>query len=123
MELNAFYKSIVEQDPTSIVICNMEHEIVYMNPAAVRNYAKKGGAALIGKSLMGCHMPHSQAMIEKVCEWFKESEENNIRFLYHNPKDNKDLYMIALREDDGRLIGYYERHEFRTKETDKPCHM
>ena len=40
-------------------------------------------------------------------------------FTYHNPKENKDVYMIALRADDGTLIGYYEKHEFRDAETRK----
>ena len=31
----SFYKSIVDQDRASIVICNLKHEIIYMNPAAV----------------------------------------------------------------------------------------
>jgi len=25
--------------------------------------------------------------------------------------------MVALRDDDGTLIGYYEKHEYRNKET------
>ena len=29
----SFYKSIVDQDKTSVVICNLKHEIIYMNPA------------------------------------------------------------------------------------------
>ena len=33
----SFYKSIVDQDRASIVICNLKHEIIYMNPAAVNS--------------------------------------------------------------------------------------
>ena len=36
-----------------------------------------------------------------------------------NPKENKDVYMVALRDDDGNLIGYYEKHEYRNNETMK----
>ncbi len=32
-------------------------------------------------------------------------------------KQQKDIYMIALRAEDGHLIGYYEKHEFRNRET------
>ena len=38
----SFYKSIVDQDRASVVICNLKHEIIYMNPAAVTSYAKRG---------------------------------------------------------------------------------
>ena len=27
--------------------------------------------------------------------------------------------MVALRDEDGELLGYYEKHEFRNKETEK----
>ncbi len=36
-----------------------------------------------------------------------------------NEKENKDVYMVALRDDDGKLIGYYEKHEYRDQETAK----
>ena len=35
-----------------------------------------------------------------------------------NAKQNKDVYMVALR-DEGKLIGYYEKHEYRNTETMK----
>ena len=118
--LDNMFKSVVDQDPTSVVLCDLEHTIVYMNPAAIRNYAKRGGAALIGRNLMACHNDESRALIEKVIEWFKKSADNNRIYTFTNPKDNKDVYMIALRNDEGKLIGYYEKHEYRTAETAKP---
>ena len=68
---------------------------------------------------MECHNQKSQEIIRKVVAWFAESREHNRMFTYHNPKENKDVYMIALRADDGTLIGYYEKHEFRDAETRK----
>ena len=53
--LNEMFQSVINQDRASVVICNLEHEIVYMNPAAVENYSKWGGAVLVGKSLLNCH--------------------------------------------------------------------
>ena len=51
MELNAYFKSLVDQDRAAVVICDLEHTIIYMNPAAIASYAKHGGAALLGKSV------------------------------------------------------------------------
>ena len=34
-----------------------------------------------------------------------------------NEKENKDVYMVALRDSDKRLIGYYEKHEYRNDES------
>lgn len=120
MELFKFFKSVIDQDQCAIVICNLEHEIIYMNPAAIARYAKSGGAELVGKSLLNCHNEESIAMIHKVLDWFGESREHNRIYSFRNEKENKDVYMIALRDEDGTLIGYYEKHEFRNVETQPP---
>ena len=114
-----FYKSVLEQDEAAVVLCNLNHIIVYMNPAAARRYAKSGGYDLVGKSLMGCHNAKSNEMIEKVVAWFKESPEHNKVYTFFNEKENKDVYMIALRDADSKLIGYYEKHVYRNRENGK----
>ena len=116
--LSTYFKSILEQDRAAVVICNLQHEIIYMNPAAVTNYAKWGGDKLVGKSLLDCHNQESVESIKKVVEWFAADESHNIVYTFHNEKQNKDVYMVALR-DNGRLIGYYEKHEYRNPETMK----
>lgn len=115
-----FFKSIVDQDRCAVVICNTEHRIIYMNPAAVERYAKRGGAALVGKSLLDCHGAESAERIKDVVSRFEKSVENNIVYTYYNDRENKDVYMVALRDSDGKLIGYYEEHEFRNKESAAP---
>ena len=114
--LNKLFKSIIDQDAAPIVICNTESVIVYMNPSAIKRYHKN----LTGNSLKDCHNPKSNEMIDKVISWFEKSKNNNIIFTYHNEKENKDVYMIALRDDDGNLIGYYEKHECRNSENVSP---
>lgn len=117
--MQAYFKSIIDQDRASVVICNLKHEILYMNPAAVANYEKRGGSALVGKSLLACHNPQSVEKIEQVIAWFQKSKDNNLVYTFHNEKQNKDVYMVALRDETGELIGYYEKHEFRDPETMK----
>lgn len=67
---------------------------------------------------MECHNLDSVAKIEKVLQWFKKSQDNNLVYTFHSEKQNKDVYMTALR-DNGKLIGYYEKHEYRNRETMK----
>jgi hypothetical protein len=112
------YKSVLDQDRCAIVICNLEHEIVYMNQAAFKNYEKWGGEQLLGKSLLACHNPASREKIKQVVDWFAASCEHNLVHTFYNEKQNKDVYMVALRSEE-KLIGYYEKHEFRNKETMK----
>ena len=116
MELSSYFKSIVEQDNSAVVICNLEHEIIYMNPAAIARYEKRGGTKLIGLNLLNCHNEHSAKKIQDVISWFMESTEHNRIYTFYNEKENKDVYMIALRDDAGKLIGYYEKHEYRNRE-------
>ena len=56
MDLNPYFKSVLEQDTAAIVLCDLNHTIVYM---------------------------------------------------------------VALRDEDGTLIGYYEKHDSRKAETMK----
>ena len=119
MELSVYMKSIIDMDRASVVICDLDHKIIYMNPAAVKRYAKRGGAALVGKSLLDCHNENSNGMIKKVVAWFLQSTDNNMIYTYHNEKENNDVYMVALRDDRGTVIGYYEKHEYRDRETAK----
>ncbi len=116
-KLNVFFKSVIEQDKCPVVICNLEHEIIYMNPAAVQRYKRRGGAKLLGASLLNCHKEKSQDLIKKVVEWFGESREHNMMYTFRNKKENKDVYMVALRDENKELIGYYEKHEYRDVET------
>jgi PAS domain-containing protein len=120
MELNSYFKSIVEQDRCAVVICDLNHTMIYMNPAAIKNYQKRGGEALIGQSLFDCHNSKSNELIVKIVEWFKESKEHNIIYTSYNEAKNRDVYVVALRDENQELIGYYEKHEFRNRETEKP---
>ena len=115
-ELNPFFKSIIEQDKCAVVICDLEHTIIYMNPAADRNYAKYGGHQILGNCIFDCHNAHSVEAIKKVVAWFAADKSHNIVHTFYNAKQQKDVYMVALRDEDGELIGYYEKHEFRIKD-------
>lgn len=117
MDMLQYFKSVIDQDTCAVVICSMEHEIIYMNPAAISRYAKSGGRELIGRSLLDCHSPKSREKIKEVLAWFEKEESNNIIYTFHNDSENKDVYMVALRDEAGSLIGYYEKHEYRNPET------
>lgn len=113
MNLTSFFKSVIDADTASVVICDLEHTVVYMNPASTRRYK----VDITGKSIKFCHNADSNEKIDRVVAWFLKSRENNIVYISHNDKENKDVYMVALRDDNGALMGYYEKHEYRNKET------
>lgn len=110
------FKSIIDKDTAPIVVCDTESIIVYMNPSAIKRYHRD----LTGSNLKNCHNAKSNEMIDKGLEWFYKSKDNNIIFTYHNDKENKDVYMVALRDEDGSLIGYYEKQECKNTESGLP---
>ena len=113
MNVDVFLKSVLDADTAPVVICDLEHTVVYMNPASIARYHTD----LTGKSLKACHNAESGAKIDRVVAWFAESKDNNIVYTSRNDKENKDVYMVALRDEGGTLIGYYEKHEYRNRET------
>ena len=117
---SGLFKSVIDRKNSAVVICDLSHRILYMNPFAVEQYAAGGGEALIGRNLMDCHSPNSQEKIRKVVDWFRADASHDRMFISHNVKHNRDVYMVALRDETGELIGYCERHAYRTPEHEKP---
>ena len=111
--LLALFESVLAADTAPVVLCDTASVIVYMNPAAMARYH----GDLTGKSIKDCHPAAANEKIDRVLAYFEKSPENNRVYTYRNEKENKDVYMIALRDGTGALIGYYEKHEYRTKET------
>ncbi len=111
--LSEILKSVIDQDRAPVVICNLNHIVVYMNRSAVNKYGKD----LTGSSLLDCHSEKANKLIFEVIDWFLQSSENNMIYTYRNDSENKDVYMVALRDANKDLIGYYEKHEYRTTES------
>jgi DUF438 domain-containing protein len=82
-----------------------EHVVRYMNPAAIAHY--KEGAALLGRSVLDCHNADSQRQIEEITAAFQAGETE--RLITDNEKHR--IYMRAVRDPAGKLLGYYERYE------------
>lgn len=116
-DLNEYFRSIIDQDDAPVVICNTEHLIMYMNPAAVERYSGFGGQSMVGQSILDCHKPKTQARMKRILAWFQEGPHNNSVYEGTGTSEDKDVYMIALRNDEGQVIGYYEKHAYRNRET------
>lgn len=81
------------------------HTIRYMNQAAVAHY--KEGTALLGRSLLDCHNATSQRQMLEVLAALQAGETE--RLITDNEKHR--IYMRAVRDPSGQLLGYYERYE------------
>ena len=73
MELTKFFKAVLDEDKSPVVICDLSHKIIYMNPAACKRYSSRGGAGLLGSSLLDCHNSKSNEMIYKILNGSKKA--------------------------------------------------
>ena len=111
--LDNYFKSIIDQTEEPIVICDLDFKILYMNSVAIDTYHQD----LTGKSLRDCHNLQSNQKMEQVIDWFRKDTKNNKVYSYHRDKSNRDTYIVALRDENQELIGFYERHIDRNVET------
>ena len=103
------YLAILDTINHPIVFVDTDHVIRYLNkPAMNRYYEMRGYSDLIGKSLFDCHNEDSRKHIIALYERL-QAGENEI-FLKIG-KLNEKITVIAVRETDGTLVGYYERFE------------
>ena len=86
-----FFKSLIDQDDAAVVICGIDHTVIYMNPAAVKNYAKWGGGAIVGQSIFDCHSAASCQKLRQVIDWFAASPDHNKVHTFYNEKQQKDV--------------------------------
>lgn len=99
--LMAFLDSL--NDP--FVFVDTDHIIRYMNKAARERY--RGRPAEVGRSIFDCHNEDSKKMILDVLDRLKAGEDEEII------TDNEQyrVFMRAVRDPGGSLIGYYERFQ------------
>lgn len=107
------YAAALESLHDPFVLADRQHIVRFINEAGARNYAKWGGRELLGKSLMECHNEESRAMIEEIIVAMVAGEEE--RMISDNGQ--RRIYMRAVRAEDGALLGYYERYEFASFQT------
>ena len=88
-----------------VLVADTEHVVIYMNGAAVEHYT--GGEALMGTSLLDCHNERSQEMMVEVLAALQAGEEERLI----SDDEKRRIYMRAVRDESGKLVGYYERHE------------
>jgi PAS domain-containing protein len=116
-ELFDFFKGIIDSEEGPIVLCNLEYRIIYENPAAMKYYAPV--SPVTGKLLSTLMDEEMMSKVDMSVEWFKEDIKNNKVFALHDKANNMDMYILAIRNADGELIGFYGRREDRTPDGGK----
>ena len=76
-----------------IVISDENIDIIYMNDAAIQNHKKRGGAELIGKSLLDCHNAESQTELHRMYSRYRAGDLYPTR---HREKTGNGLWKSAI---------------------------
>ncbi len=118
MGISEIIKFMCDSIHTPIAICDIEYNIIYENKAAVERF--NHGREFVGKNIESCFSVETLSKIYAAFEWFKEEEKNNTIFVYHNDKDNTDVYINAVRDDRMNLIAVYSYEICRNLEAVKP---
>lgn len=102
---SATMAALLDSLKAPLLLADTHHITRYMNKAAIAYYEE--GEALLGRSLLDCHNERSQQMmVEILAEMHQGLEE---RLITDNEKHR--IYMRAVRDPQGRVLGYYERYE------------
>ncbi|AET70222.1 hypothetical protein Desor_4821 [Desulfosporosinus orientis DSM 765] len=110
MEREKILAYILDSYPYPIAFVDCDHVIRYLNKRAEYHYyQERGYRDLIGKSIFACHQnPNSIEMIKSAVEKLK-NHANEV-FLHVNVR-NERVYVVPVRDENGELIGYFERFE------------
>lgn len=100
----AVMAAILDSIKDPVLFVDTDHVILYMNKAATEHF--EDGAALLGRSVMDCHNARSQRIIRDVLAALQAGEEERLISDTHEDR----IYMRAVRDAEGRVIGYYERY-------------
>ena len=117
LDMLDFFKGVIDSEDGPIIICNLDYRIVYVNAAADSYYAKANG--LTNKLLESLMDEETMSKVVMSVEWFKEGRDNNKVFMLHDNFNNFDMYILAIRNAAGELIGFYGRREDRNPDSGK----
>ena len=110
MDENTMLKAILNSYPYPIVFVDDTYTIRYMNRyAQYHYYQERGYKDLIGKSLFLCHDKESSK--ERIKAAFEKMKSDGKEAFVGVNLRNLRIYMQPVRDEAGKLIGFFERFE------------
>jgi len=109
VEENKITKWLLEAIPYPVLFADLSHTIRYMNRRAKFEYEEvRGRRNLLGSSLLDCHNEQS---CQKIREIVGRLEQHGGEEFLTVTSRNQRVYMTPVRDEDGALVGYFERYE------------
>lgn len=110
-------EAILDAYAYEVIFVDRTHIVRYMNKTAKIRY---GNRVIIGNSLFNCHNENSRGKIEEFLRRADAGEDEMFQVL--NGKTGEREFFVPVRDSEGKVIGYFERHEmpWSKEEADKP---
>ena len=106
-------QAILDAIPYPILFVDINHVIQFLNKKArYHYYQERGYSELIGKSLFECHLASNKEKIIEIVEKLKNHGQEV--FLTVSVK-NERIYITPVRNEQGELLGYFERYELNQR--------
>ncbi len=99
-------QAIIDSYPYEIVFVDLDHTVQFMNATAKKRY---GGRAKIGNSLFNCHNENTKVKIEEFLRRAINGEGEMFQVINH--KTGEREFFTPVKNSEGKVIGYFERHE------------
>jgi DUF438 domain-containing protein len=110
-------RALLDSIADPIVFVDNDHVIRYLNLAAARRYAARGHGDLLGKPLADCHKRESMEKIGRIHAQLLDGLDEVFEAVNSR---NQRVFVRAVRDGDGRLLGYYERFEPNAERKPEP---
>lgn len=104
---------ILDSFPYPILFVDTEYIIRFLNKTAKFHYYEvRGYGDLIGKSLFDCH---NDASKEKIMAAVEKLKNHSNEVYLGTSVSNQRIYLNPVRDEEGNLIGYFERFELNLR--------
>ncbi len=104
LDLN-FFSELLNSMKNPLLFADTQHLVRYVNKAAEKFYPN--GDQLLGRSLLDCHNQQSRQRMVEILQKMEQGLDEEL--ITDNGK--RRIYMRAVRNTDGTLLGYFERFE------------
>jgi len=101
----SFFQSLLNSIKDPILVADTNHIVQYMNKAAIAHYSE--GEKLLKTNLLKCHNEESQKMMIEILAKMQNGLEEKL--ITDNEKYR--IFMRAVIDEKGKLLGYFERYE------------
>lgn len=98
--------AILDAYPYEVVFVDRTHIVRYLNKTAKQRY---GNRVIIGNSLFNCHNEGTRGKIEEFLRRADAGEDE--MYQVYNRKTGEREFFVPVRDEEGKVIGYFERHE------------